>query len=128
MASKNTKNGFFKVQLDEAQRRFQAFEQDAEAVLKGLISKGKAHRRELEGLMEKLNAGELLESPTVKQLGKKANQASNEVRKKLDGLTTRVVQAAGVASQSQVREINREITKLSKKIDSLLAKKGAPSA
>ena len=40
-----------------------------------------------------------------------------ELRKRLDGLQTKVVEAVGVASQSQVKEINRELSRLSKKLD-----------
>ena len=50
---------------------------------------------------------------------------TNEVKNRFDGLQARVVEAAGVASQSQLDELNRELDRLSKKIDALSgAKKG----
>ena len=126
---------FVKGQLQGAQKRFVGLEKEAEKVLKNLAVRGTESRKELEGLLGRINAGEFnpLESARVKQLGKKANQAGAEVKKRLDGLQTRVVEAVGVASQTQVKEINRELGKLSRKLDSLLggkkpASKGEPRA
>jgi hypothetical protein len=128
--SSGHKNGqiqsFVKEQLEEAQRRFSAFEVDAEKTLKQLISRGKEQRKELEGLIHRLGAnGEaIFENATVRQLSKRANQASSEVCKRLDTLQAHVVEAVGVASQAQVREINRELGKLSRKLDTLVGKRG----
>lgn len=116
---------FVRGQLEEARERFHSFEHEAEHVLKGLVEKGRAQRKELESLIERVNAGELLVTPAVKQFGKRANLAGTQVRRRLDQLQQRVVAAAGVASQSQVKEINRELSRLSKKIDTLLGKRPA---
>ena len=116
---------FVKLQLEEAQKRFAGLEKEAEKALKNLAARGADTRKELEGLLERINAGEFnpLESDRVRQLGKRANQAGVEVKKRLDGLQTRMVEAVGVASQTQVKEINRELGKLSRKLDSLLGGK-----
>jgi uncharacterized protein YukE len=116
---------FVKGQLLEAQKRFAGLEKEAEKVLKNLAARGADSRKELEGLLGRINAGEFnpLESERVQQLGKKANQAGAEVKKRLDGLQTRVVEAVGVASQTQVKEINRELNKLSRKLDTLITGK-----
>lgn len=121
----NQLESFVKGQLDEAQKRFSGLEKEAEKVLKNLAVRGTESRKELEGLLGRINAGEFnpLESARVKQLGKKANQAGAEVKKRLDGLQTRVVEAVGVASQTQVKEINRELGKLSRKLDALIGGK-----
>ncbi len=117
--------GFVKGQLVEAQKRFVGLEKEAEKVLKNLAARGADSRKELEGLLGRINAGEFnpLENPRVQELGKRANQAGAEVKKRLDGLQTRVVEAVGVASQTQVKEINRELGKLSRKLDSLISGK-----
>jgi hypothetical protein len=124
MATKNGKSTqiqtFVKGQLEEAQKRFTALEGEAEKVLKNLVARGKESRKELEGLVTKLNAGELVDTTSLKTLGKKAGQAGSEVLEKIGSLQTRVVEAAGVASQSQLRELNKEISRLSKKLDSVL--------
>ena len=120
---------FVKGQLEEAQKRFAGLEKEAEKVLKNLAARGADSRKELEGLLGRLNSGEFnpLESARVQELGKKATQAGTEVKKRLDGLQTRVVEAVGVASQTQVKEINRELGKLSRKLDSLVGGKKAAS-
>jgi len=108
--SNNHKGGqiqvFVEEQLEEAQRRFSAFEADAEKMLKHLIQRGKEQRKELQGLVKKI-------------------QANGFSKKRLDVLQTRVVEAVGVASQAQVKEINRELAKLSKKLDTLVGKRSS---
>ena len=98
----NGKNGaiqvFMKEQLEEAQRRIETFEADAEKVVKQLIARGKQQRRELDGLR-------------------------THVRRRWGSLQARVVQATGVATQAQVKEINRELGKLSKKLDGLIGRR-----
>jgi hypothetical protein len=130
-ASTAKMESFVKGQLQGAQKRFVGLEKEAEKVLKNLAARGADSRKDLEGLLGRINAGEFnpLDSARVQQLGKKANQAGAEVKKRLDGLQTRVVEAVGVASQTQVKEINRELGKLSRKLDSLISgkKPGAKS-
>ena len=43
--------------------------------------------------------------------------------RQLDVLQNRVVQAVGVASQAQIRAINKELARLSKKLDTLAGKR-----
>jgi hypothetical protein len=118
MAKNGHKNGqfqaFVREQLEEAQRRFSAFETDAERMLKQLTVRAKQQRKELEGLVQKLNANGLT---------KRAMQARSQVTKQLDVLQSRVVEAVGVASQSQIRAINKELARLSKKLDTLAGKR-----
>jgi hypothetical protein len=131
MASKSGKQvtvqQFMKERLEEARERLNGFETEAEDAIKNLVAKGKEQRKELEQLIEKLNGKELLalETRTVKQLGKKANQATHEVKKRFEEMQAKVLQATGVASSTQVKEINREISRLGKKLDALISKKGA---
>src|SRR5215471_563924 len=90
---------FVKQQLEEAQRRFSSFEEEAERVLKGLIERGRVHRRELEELIQRLNVRDLnvFHNQTLRELGKSAEEAGSEVRRRLDSLQARVIEAAGVA-------------------------------
>ncbi len=115
--------------LEEAQKRFQGLETEAQKLVKDLKVRGETSRKDVEALLAKLDGKELnqlLEHPRVKELGRKANQASTSLRKRLNGLQTRVVETTGVASQAQVKEIRRELTKLSKKLDELVG--GATAA
>lgn len=111
---------FVKAQLAVAQKRFEELEGEAQKVVKTLESRGQEAAKEAQALWAKLQAGELLADPRVKELGKKVDAAGTELRKRLDGLQTKVVEAVGVASQAQLKDLNKELAKLSRKVDALL--------
>ncbi|SEU37269.1 hypothetical protein [Stigmatella erecta] len=111
---------FVKGQLEDAQKRFEGFEQEASKVLNTLKVRGQGSAKEVEKLLGQLNTETFLENPKVKLLGRRATQVRAELRKRLDGFQARAVEAVGVASQAQVKEINRELTRLSKKLDQIL--------
>ena len=111
---------FVKQQIEGAQKRFVGLEHEAEKVLRNLKARSRGPAREVEKLLGQINPDTLLENPKVKELGRKATQVSSELRKRLDGIQTRAVEAVGVASQAQVKELNRELSKLSKKLDQIV--------
>ncbi|MFP2962443.1 hypothetical protein ACLEPN_32880 [Myxococcus sp. 1LA] len=122
---------FLKAQLSQAQKRIEELEGEAGKVVKTLESRGQEAAKEAQALWTKLQAGELLMDPRVQELSKRANAASTELsrrvdaagtelRKRFDGIQTRVVEAVGVASQAQLKDLNKELAKLSRKVDSLL--------
>ncbi|MDY7230889.1 hypothetical protein [Hyalangium rubrum] len=111
---------FVKQQLEGAQKRFGDLEQEAGKVFRTLKARSKGQAREVEKLLGQINSDALLENPKVKEFGRKATQVSTDLRKRLDGLQTKAVEAVGVASQAQVKELNRELSRLSKKLDQLL--------
>jgi hypothetical protein len=122
---------FLKAQLAVAQKRFgelegeaqkavKTLEGEAQKAVKTLESRGQEAAKEAQALWTKLQAGELLTDPRVKELGKKVDAAGTELRKRLDGLQTKVVEAVGVASQAQLKDLNKELAKLSRKVDALL--------
>jgi hypothetical protein len=122
---------FLKTQLAVAQKRFgelegeaqkavKTLEGEAQKAVKTLESRGQEAAKEAQALWAKLQAGELLADPRVKELGKKVEGAGTELRKRLDGLQTKVVEAVGVASQAQLKDLNKELAKLSRKVDALL--------
>lgn len=105
---------FVVVQLEEARKRIQTFEKE-------LVKRGRAQQRELEGLIKQLRQGKQL-----KTLEKQATVAGSEVKKRLDTLQTSVLDALGVASRDEMRQIHRELARLTKRVDTLVSKK--PSA
>jgi hypothetical protein len=111
---------FVKQQLQGAQKRFVGLEHEAEKVLRNLKTRSRGPAREVEKLLGRINPDALLDNPKVKELGRKATQVSSELRKRLDGIQTKAVEAVGVASQAQVKELNRELSRLSKKLDQIL--------
>ncbi len=111
---------FVKQQLEGAQKRFEGLETEAGKVLRTLKARSKGPAREVEKILGQINPDTLLENPKVKELGRKATQVSSDLRKRLDGFQTRAVEAVGVASQAQVKELNKELSRLSKKLDQLI--------
>ena len=125
MATKNVKpkdlQHFVMGQLQEAQKRFVALEKDAEKAINQLVSRGKESRKDLEKLINKVSSGDIaiFDTATVKDLTKRAEVAGNQMKKRLDHLQTRMIQASGVATQHQMKELRSELNRLAKKIDAL---------
>ncbi len=123
---------FVRDQLEEAQKRILAIEGEAKRALETLVEKGKESRKELQGVLKRFNAKDLkfLENPsaTVKEFGKRAEAAGTEMKKRFDALQSRLIEVSGVASQAQLRELNKELHRLTRKVDVLIDKKGKPEA
>ncbi len=116
---------FVREQIEDAQKRLVALETEAQRVLQNLVERGQKSRNEVEALLGRLQGMEQVKE--AKKLGKKATAARTEVQKRLNVLQARVIETVGVASGAQVKEINRELAKLSKKIDALVKKPAAKS-
>lgn len=114
--------GFVKQQFEKAQKRFSSLEEGAERMLKGLIERGREQRKEIEGRIQRLNVRDLsvFRNGKLRGLGRGAEEATAEVRRRLDSLQAHVIEALGAASQAQVEAINRELSRLSRKLDSLV--------
>jgi len=103
---------FVKGRLEQVQRQVGEFEVDAQKVFQTLVSR--------------LNVSELRGNPTVQKLEKQATWVGGEVRQRLGGLRSRMVTVVGgVASQSQVDALNRELDRLANKLDTLISPKKA---
>ena len=111
---------FVKEQFADAQKRFAQFEGEAQKVLQNLMGRARVSRRELEGFVQD-RLDHLKDFP----LFGKANASLSEVQKRLATVQTKVIESVGVASQAQVNQINRELARLSKKLDGMMGKKGS---
>ncbi|MBL8913372.1 MAG: hypothetical protein JNM17_21925 [Archangium sp.] len=97
-------------QLEDAKKRLVQFEKE-------LVKRGRAQQKEIEGLLKNVRSGK-----PVKQLEKQAAAATQEVKRRLDGLQDQVLGVLGVASRSDIQDLNRELSRLSKKVDGLAKK------
>lgn len=102
---------FVVAHLEDARRQLVKFEKE-------LAARGKQQRKEIEAVISQVKSGRQL-----KAFKSQANEVGHEVRKRLDGLQGKLVEAVGVASVAQVKEINRELNKLAKKLETLSKKK-----
>jgi hypothetical protein len=124
--AKNDVQGFVKGQFTVAQKRLVAFEAEAEKVLKNLIARGQDSRKELDALLERLGSAELkVLNGSLRELAKRAQEVSQDAKKKLEEFQGRVLEVAGVASQNQVKALNRQLTKLSRRLDAVVGKPDA---
>ncbi len=98
-------------QLEDAKKRLVHFEKE-------LVKRGRAQQKEIEHLIKGVRTGKPL-----KQIEKQAAAAGTEVKKRLDGLQEQVLGVLNIASRSEIAELNRELVRLSKKIDTLASKK-----
>jgi polyhydroxyalkanoate synthesis regulator phasin len=104
-------------QLEDAKKRLATFEKE-------LVKRGRAQQKEIESLIKGVRSGK-----QVKLIEKQVNVAGTEVKKRLDGLQESVLGVLGVASRSEIADLNRELARLSKKVDALASKKSSsPSA
>ncbi len=94
-------------QVKEAEKRVLKLEREVRA-------RARLQRKEWKALVGRIQSGQ-----PIKALGERANQAGGEVRRRLDGLQRSIVSAAGVATSSQIAEITKELSRLTKKVDRL---------
>lgn len=107
-------------QLEDARKRLATFEKE-------LVKRGRAQQKEIESLIKNVRTGKPLKQ-FEKQLEKQVGAVGGEVKKRLDGIQDSVLAVLGVASHDEIVELNRELGRLSKKVDQLLAKKPTASA
>jgi hypothetical protein len=116
---------FVKGGLEQMQQRLGNLETEAQRSLRSLMERGReSASREVGALRQRLNEGaqHLREKAAVQELEKRAIRVGGALRERLDGLQNRVVRmVGGVASQSQVELLNRELDRLSRKLDTLVA-------
>ena len=98
-------------QLEDAKKRLVTFEKE-------LVKRGKAQQKELESLIKNVRSGKQL-----KQIEKQVSAVGTEAKKRIENLQDQVLAVLGVASHDEIVELNRELVRLSKKVDQLLVTK-----
>jgi len=111
--------------IEQAQARLEAFEKEASKVLEELRARSKSSRKDLAGLLEKFQAGELFENArstekhVEKQLRARANRLSDEVAERLAMVQDAVLRFVGLASRDQVEDLVSELERISKRLEKL---------
>jgi ElaB/YqjD/DUF883 family membrane-anchored ribosome-binding protein len=129
---------FLKEPLEAAQARLEQFEVDAERVLRDLMDKGRASRKEIEQIVARLSKQDW-KLPEVRQristlreqgvgraveLRGRAETFRSEAMERVLDLQGRAIAFLGVASRDQVEELSKEIDRLARKIAKSSHKKG----
>ena len=94
-------------QVQEAKRRLQRFEKE-------VIARGREQQHELEALVGRVRSGK-----DLKQLEKRASALGGDVRKRFDKVIKGFAGSFGLASSSEVRKLNQDLARLSKKVDAI---------
>jgi hypothetical protein len=133
---------FLREPLEAAQARIERLEVDAERVLRDLMDRGRAGRKEFEQIVARLSKQDWT-FPEVKhrieklrdqgveravELRGKAETFRVEAMERVVDMQGRAIAFLGVASRDQVEELSREIDRLSKKIEKARARKGKKGA
>jgi len=129
VAQKNTKvPEFLREPLLAAQARLEQLEEETQRVVKDLMVRGKASRRELTEMVQRLakqdwtldelrGRVEKLRSQGMELASDYADRARAEAAGRLVELQTKAISFLGVASREQVEELSRELSRLTKKIE-----------
>ena len=130
---------FLREPIEAAQARLEQLEVDAERMLKDLMDKGRASRKEFEQIVSRLSKQDWT-FPEMKHRIDKLREQGVERAAELRGraetfrveavervvdLQSRAIAFLGVASRDQVDELSKEIERLAKKIEKAGARKGA---
>ena len=133
---------FLREPIEAAQARLGQLEEDAERVLKDLMDKGRASRKEIEQMVARLSKQDW-KLPEMKQRIEKLREQGVETAAELRGraesfraeamervfdLQGRAIAFLGVASRDQVEELSREIDRLTKRLEKARAPKGKKGA
>jgi polyhydroxyalkanoate synthesis regulator phasin len=128
---------FLREPLVAAQARLEAFEEEAQRVLKDLVDRGRASRKDLEQMVQRLSKQDF-SFPEMRQRLEKLREQSVERASEWKGkaetfrtealdrmleLQTRAVHFLGVATREQVEELSRDLDRLARRFDK--AEKGA---
>jgi polyhydroxyalkanoate synthesis regulator phasin len=131
---------FLREPLVAAQARLEAFEEEAQRVLKDLVDRGRASRKDLEHMVQRLSKQDF-SFPEMRQRLEKLREQSVERAAEWRGraetfrtealdrmleLQSRAVHFLGVATREQVEELSKELDRLAKRFEK--AEKGAKKA
>jgi hypothetical protein len=129
---------FLREPLEAAQARIERLEVDAERVLKDLMDKGRAGRKEIEQIVARLSKQDWTLPEVKHRIEKlrdqgveaavewrgKAETFRVEAMERMVDLQGRAIAFLGVASRDQVEELSRELERIAKKIEKAGARKG----
>ncbi len=122
---------FLREPLEAAQARLEQFEGEAQKVFKDLMDRGRASRKDLEQMVQRLSKQDWTCPELKARLEKLQKQGAvraaewrgraesfrTEALERLTELQSRAVAFLGVASREQVEELSRELEKLARRFE-----------
>ena len=121
---------FLKDQFEHAQVRLAHFEESAQKTLKELVLKGKASRKDLEGLLVKVSKDDRVAefkgkleklqrtgAVRAEALRDRAETFRTEALERILDFQGKAVSFLGVATRDQVEELHKELDRLAKRFE-----------
>jgi hypothetical protein len=122
---------FLREPLEAAQARLQNFEEEAQRVLKDLVERGRASRKDLEQMVQKLSKQdwtfpemkhriEKIRDQGVERAAEwrgRAETFRSEALERVFDFQGRAIAFLGVATREQVEEISKELDRLARRIE-----------
>jgi hypothetical protein len=122
---------FLREPIEAAQARIERLEEDAERVLKDLMNRGRAGRKEFEQMVARLSKQDWTFPDMKHRIEKLRDQGAEraaewrgraetfrvEALERMVDLQTRAITFLGVATRDQVDELSREIDRIAKRIE-----------
>ncbi len=120
---------FLREPLEAAQQRLGQFEEEAQRVLKDLMIRGRASRKDLEQIVQRLSRQDWTDMKhRIEKLREQGAERAAEWRDKAETfraealervveLQTRAVSFLGVATREQVDELSKELDRLARRLD-----------
>jgi polyhydroxyalkanoate synthesis regulator phasin len=122
---------FLREPLVAAQARLEQFEEEAQRVIKDLVVRGRASRKDIEQIVHRLSKqdwtfpemkgriGKLREQGVERaaELRGKAESFRADALEKVVELQSRAVSFLGVATRDQVEELSRELERLARRLE-----------
>lgn len=132
---------FLREPIEQAQARLVQMEENAQKALKDLVAKGRAGRKDLEAMVQKLSKDERVAELRLRleKLRVTGSERADEWRdraehfradalERLADLQHKAVNFLGVATRDQVEELSREIDRLAKRFEKRAPKKARKPA
>jgi hypothetical protein len=122
---------FLREPFEAAQARLEQFEEEAQRVFKDLMDKGRASRKDLEHMVQRLSKQDWAFPDLKQRIGKLREQGADraaewrgradsfraEALERVMDLQSRAVAFLGVATREQVEELSKELERLARRIE-----------
>jgi hypothetical protein len=122
---------FLREPLEAAQARLEQFEEEAQRVLKDLMDRGRASRKDFEHMVQRLSKQDWTFPEMKQRIDKlreqgveraaewrgRAETFRTEALERVIDLQGRAISFLGVATRDQVEEISKELDRLAKRIE-----------
>jgi len=104
---------FLREPLEAAQARLEQFEGEAQKLIKDLMDRGRASRKDLEQMVHRLSKQDW----TFPEFKTRLEKLQRQGAERLLDLQSRAVSFLGVATREQIEDLSKELDRLARRLD-----------